>query len=127
MAAQSNKPLKTKILHMVRQEAMGTALLVLLAVAFVPQQLPSALLGILAGWGDVILVLWGIWTGMQKEAPRAAAHMHRLMLVRILFLLGLTVVTIRSHWNPVLLFAGFLLYHVFFFIQLVQQPLDVKK
>ena len=127
MAASSNNPLQRKILRMVRQEAVGTGLLALLAVLIIPQHLPAALLGILAGWGDIALVLWGIGQGMQKEAPRAAAHMHRLMFVRILFLLGLTVVTLRNHWNTVLLFAGFLLYHVFFFLQLVRQPLDGKK
>lgn len=111
---------------MLRQEAVFTLLCGGLAF-FALGWRPGILLGILAGWGDIALILWGVWTGMQKEARKAASGMHVLMAVRIVFLLALAVTAIRGRWNPALVFAGFLLYHVFFFIQLFHARLDEQK
>lgn len=84
-------------------------------------------LGILAGLGDTLLVLWGILSGMGKPPQQAALAMHRLMFLRIAVLLVWTVAALKLKSQPVLVLLSFVCLNVGLVMQMARCHLGDKK
>ena len=101
-------------------------LLALAALAFGARPLGVGL-GILAGLGDTLLVLWGILSGMGKPPQQAALAMHRLMFLRIAVLLVWTVAALKLKSQPVLVLLSFVCLNVGLVMQMARCHLGDKK
>lgn len=84
-------------------------------------------LGILAGLGDTLLVLWGILSGMEKPPQQAALSMHRLMFLRIGVLLIWTVAALKLKSQPVLVLLSFVCLNVGLVMQMARCHLGDTK
>jgi len=68
--------------------------------------------GLLAGWGDDLLVLRGIRQGMEKNMPSAAIHMHGMMLPRVGLLLTAVVLGLYLGLTAYSIFGAYIFLHV---------------
>ncbi|MGM9518973.1 MAG: hypothetical protein ACI3X3_09900 [Acidaminococcus sp.] len=101
-------------------------LLALAALGFGARPLGVGL-GILAGLGDTLLVLWGILSGMGKPPQQAALAMHRLMFLRIAVLLVWTVAALKLKSQPVLVLLSFVCLNIGLVMQMARCHLGDKK
>jgi len=106
-----------QLLRIFRRQAI-LALVIALGAVLESSAIPGCLLGALAGLGDSGLMLWGIGRGMRKLPEKAAAYMHRMMFTRMAYLLCLTLLAMKAHWQPALVMLGFVCFNVMIIIQM---------
>lgn len=122
---EASSDMKKQARRIVQGQLVLLGLLALAALGFGARPLGIGL-GILAGLGDTLLVLWGILSGMGKPPQQAALAMHRLMFLRIAVLLIWTVAALKLKSQPVLVLLSFVCLNVGLVMQMARCHLGDK-